>query len=543
MQDQLVIVMRHGERRDHLPDAPNEADPPLTEEGKRNVALAADRIREAIGPSLARRLVLLTSPFLRTVETAEELQRNGIGSDRASSAIDNTLCEVFGPLRIKSNGPPDVTRKEAYGSLPPWGESIQFASARFVDSFLRNAQEHPFEHLILVSHGDAISAVLSHFYPKRMVYETEFLSFVVMRRRSPRLGNEARGLQPSTVTSSSCSSSNPRQQNSQQATSTHSPTSSSNSTTGLIRPAPASTVAAAAAAQPPPATTVRFSLLHSHGVQWIVDGSDDEEEDGEEEHGVGAAMKEGDVLNMSQLGAAPRSPLHRLVPQSAGSTAGGGGAAARGGSPLTKMGPPGHHRHASTTVPTSAFTVAVPVGAAAIDREQHQDVDDEEERRKQDKAWRRKRLLHILQVVSVAIHLPYLSLWPSSRDACIYVMTLAALELLSLRFGWRSVVDRLPFSYGSPRRRVLYRLARYPVTRTVWKWIVLLLSYLIVSLMLSIVVTKAQEGRVSVTTFTSLETLGTNVWAAVIVVGWFLLETWKGYLQDEEDDDPHREAI
>lgn len=245
---QRVVVFRHGERRDNHPDAPAESNPPLTEDGVAAVAGSAARLKHYLGQDEARAAILVVSPFLRTMQTAEALQFHGVGADHAM-VIDNTLCEVFGPSRIKTGRAPQLQPNHAMrsvGGLPMWGESLETATQRYVANFLRNGDVYggaisqgssadgsisardesqtsstlvcpaavtrrasigtrgalaaavaPAQQdsalasttmsgkprdVILVTHGDAISAVLSYFYPARVVYEADFLSFIIMRR-------------------------------------------------------------------------------------------------------------------------------------------------------------------------------------------------------------------------------------------------------------------------------------------------------------------------------------------------------------------------
>ncbi|ESL09007.1 hypothetical protein TRSC58_03280 [Trypanosoma rangeli SC58] len=184
MYNQVIVVMRHGERRDGAVGAPPEVDPPLTREGTVQIMKTAEKIRAILGEKRAKRLLLIVSPFLRTRQTAQELQRCGIG-DAHHSLIDNTLCEVYGPLRIKSSTAPvfpDALVKNGLGKLPQWGESIELASERYVENMHRNSLCYPRNNLLLVTHGDAISAIVTALYPMRVVYETEYLSFIVLRR-------------------------------------------------------------------------------------------------------------------------------------------------------------------------------------------------------------------------------------------------------------------------------------------------------------------------------------------------------------------------
>ena len=181
---QVVVVMRHGEREDFEPNAVPLADPHLTSRGREEARSAAHRLRDAVGHSLCKRLRVVSSPFLRTIETAKELQSAGIGRERTALMLDNTLCEVFGPIRIKTPLPPDIQQKDATGQLPMWGETIQLAETRFVDSFMRNATQNAPDSLLLVTHGDAIASILRHFYPLRTAYNCDFLGFLVLRRSS-----------------------------------------------------------------------------------------------------------------------------------------------------------------------------------------------------------------------------------------------------------------------------------------------------------------------------------------------------------------------
>ncbi|GET92837.1 hypothetical protein, conserved [Leishmania tarentolae] len=245
---QRVVVLRHGERRDSSPDAPAESNPPLTKAGVVAIKALAARLKHHLGDEAAYSAALVVSPFLRTLQTAEVLQHYGVGAAR-SMLIDNTLCEVFGPIRVTASRAPELSippKLQVVGQLPAWGESIEMAAERYVSSFLRSGDFHggvmaatpsftnssctngddstsrnvaaseavmnrkggrlpprktssksltswkekslstssesPLLDVILVTHGDALGSVIAHFYPARIVYETEFLSFVIMRR-------------------------------------------------------------------------------------------------------------------------------------------------------------------------------------------------------------------------------------------------------------------------------------------------------------------------------------------------------------------------
>lgn len=221
-QGQLVIVMRHGERRDGDPTAVPENDPPLTPSGVKDVVRVADRLRYLLGHDQLKQIQLVTSPFLRTRQTAEALKANGIGG-RREMKVDNTLSEVYGPVRIKTGSPhafddPEVVRRGT-GKLPEWGETLDEAANRFYNSLLSNANAaarsegwsssecQPLRQTsvknsrkgtpkaapvldegylpLLITHGDALGSIVHRFYPSRIVYRAEYLSFLVLERLSP----------------------------------------------------------------------------------------------------------------------------------------------------------------------------------------------------------------------------------------------------------------------------------------------------------------------------------------------------------------------
>ncbi|KAG8348247.1 putative Histidine phosphatase superfamily (branch 1) [Trypanosoma vivax] len=220
---QLVIVMRHGERQDAVSGAPPEADPPLTKNGLADVADAARELVSFIGRERAHNLLLIVSPFLRTLQTADELRRNNIGI-KTPQIVDNSICEVFGPLRIKSGSRPTLTKhshKMAKSLLPQWGETIELASQRYVAALHLNAREYPNRDLLFVTHGDAVGAITNHFYPMRLVYETEYLSFVILQKRGSFMYDDT--------------------------------------------------------------TRSRYKMLSSHGVRWLLEGPEQSEEEDSEE--------------------------------------------------------------------------------------------------------------------------------------------------------------------------------------------------------------------------------------------------------------------
>ena len=187
-----VVVMRHGERVDCIGDAPAQPDPSLTADGKKAAATTASRLlREALGVRAAASALVVSSPFARCVETAEALAAGGVGA-ATPVVVDNSICEVFGPLRIKP-AKPAVLAAQSDASrglpLPAWGETVLDAEERFVQAFEAYATDEKERSgsgdddngrtVVLVTHGDALNMIMRLVYPSRTVYEANFLSFLV----------------------------------------------------------------------------------------------------------------------------------------------------------------------------------------------------------------------------------------------------------------------------------------------------------------------------------------------------------------------------
>ena len=185
-EDQIVIVMRT------LNQTPcPEADPALTQRGKTAARQAISLLQSAIGIEATKNLRIFSSPFLRTLQTAEELHAAGVGIGLATGIqVDNSLCEVFGPIRIQPVKP-NVVREGAVGQLPFWGKTLRAAEERFAGSIVaianRVAYQQPSEspldkkhgrhhhrgNVLLVTHGDALSAAMRLFYPH--IYAVQLL--------------------------------------------------------------------------------------------------------------------------------------------------------------------------------------------------------------------------------------------------------------------------------------------------------------------------------------------------------------------------------
>ena len=166
MAEELYVV-RHGQRRDSVdPDwaatADRVHDPPLTELGR----WAAWRVGRRFAQADTTLEAIYASPFLRTVETADEICRelattfeleSGLGEYRDPEWFDREpetlpehgLRERFGTVRVGRD--PHV--------VPTFPETRSEASARIATAARRLAEETPGS-VLLVGHGITVAGVV-----------------------------------------------------------------------------------------------------------------------------------------------------------------------------------------------------------------------------------------------------------------------------------------------------------------------------------------------------------------------------------------------
>lgn len=235
---QLAIVLRHGERADEHTETAM-LNPALTTEGTKNIETQLypqlKATLKAQYPSiddsyLKNEFVVISSPFKRCIETATALIKAGVGAANAlrvagsvGPLIDDRICEVFGPIRIKKaivaefggedklpeefTHPDDryfghwckqrgsksyTLRGDKGNALPQYGESIDDAYYRYKQAmrqFAGEMEEVPgtAKNLIIVTHGDMLNALIGSLQPHRTIYAVEYLAFAVFERRLSRL--------------------------------------------------------------------------------------------------------------------------------------------------------------------------------------------------------------------------------------------------------------------------------------------------------------------------------------------------------------------
>lgn len=162
-----VLAVRHGQRQDSVDpnwesNAQRVDDPPLTDLGR----WAAWRVGRRFVESKTTIDAVYASPFLRTVETADEICRElgtefmlepGIGEHRNPEWFDGEpetlppeqLAEQFGPLRLDHD--PYL--------VPAYPESHDEAMAR-VGETTRNLTKRTDGTVLLVGHGLTIGGVV-----------------------------------------------------------------------------------------------------------------------------------------------------------------------------------------------------------------------------------------------------------------------------------------------------------------------------------------------------------------------------------------------
>eukprot|EP00760_Papus_ankaliazontas_P022327 PhM_4_TR18837/c0_g1_i2/m.89739 len=186
-----VIVMRHGEREDNCDGVEPMCDPNLTEKGLLESKRVAERINGIAVPTL-----IVTSPFLRCVQTAKELA-NTWGISESMIVYDNGLVEVHNEKKIKgldtTNTAPTLKcvlgPSDSNISQPQWGETMPMTEGRFRSSILRLLDTYKSKHetICLVSHGDCVSTAArlglvpsSNDMDEVVVYKADFNAYVVL---------------------------------------------------------------------------------------------------------------------------------------------------------------------------------------------------------------------------------------------------------------------------------------------------------------------------------------------------------------------------
>lgn len=190
-QSQFFAVVRHTERADHWSATVNgerwiqtedfqlwgPTDPPLSDDGRVAAQEIGKRLYTSVEACDSQVHVVVSSPYLRCVQTAVEICRElGEGT---RIILDHSLGEIYGPSVMGQDEPTGVTRptelllsychshgvqceEQGVGERPLWPEHLVEARRRFAGRFLdylhygTEAQRN----FVLVSHADCVGAAL-----------------------------------------------------------------------------------------------------------------------------------------------------------------------------------------------------------------------------------------------------------------------------------------------------------------------------------------------------------------------------------------------
>jgi broad specificity phosphatase PhoE len=191
---QFVGVLRHSERSDapfavvngeywHSSDDMKSwpLDPPLSDEGMVNAKKMGQHVLVAVQECSTEVHVVVSSPFLRCIQTAIEVCC-ALGP-RTRLLVDYSLGEVYGPCVLQSTMEPQRTaivrpmehiRKlcrsrgveceaKSIGQWPSWPENFNSARRRFAMRFLTYLRRslRARRNFLIVSHADCVGASFS----------------------------------------------------------------------------------------------------------------------------------------------------------------------------------------------------------------------------------------------------------------------------------------------------------------------------------------------------------------------------------------------
>lgn len=188
---ELFGVIRHAERADQTGETWNGGlwhespdfsmhpnDPPLSDAGCQQAVAMADTIKYSLKSMQTGVQMIVTSPYMRCVQTACTLARRLEGPVRLM--IDFGLAEMFGPEIFGDIPPSNTVRKMdellAYakkfgveviktpvGIWPTWPETLSICRKRYMERLLVYLMrgERTRRNFLLVSHADCVGSALA----------------------------------------------------------------------------------------------------------------------------------------------------------------------------------------------------------------------------------------------------------------------------------------------------------------------------------------------------------------------------------------------
>jgi len=187
---QIFGVIRHAERADCMwgtygggrwtqtEDSYRwSVDPPLSDAGQQGATEIGNLVHNFAEESESAFHVVITSPYLRCVQTAAEICR-ALGPG-VRLLVDRSLGEVFGPSVLGEVEPSSPVRPmmeteatchdygaklvhRVIGTWPVWPEDLRSARRRYADRFLTylNRSSVTKRNFLLVTHADGVGAAL-----------------------------------------------------------------------------------------------------------------------------------------------------------------------------------------------------------------------------------------------------------------------------------------------------------------------------------------------------------------------------------------------
>ncbi|KAK9862369.1 hypothetical protein WJX84_005988 [Apatococcus fuscideae] len=162
--------MRHGQRLDDIePDwrltTDRPWDPPLSPQGLRQAREAAEILKRYKIDKL------VSSPFVRCLQTAKELERELPNSPVAEIAFP--FSEVLGKQFLTGRG--ELPAGPALGT-------IEEAHCRYAAALHAVAEEHAGKNVVIVTHGEAIGRSIMWLQPHAIVYQAAHCGFTLASR-------------------------------------------------------------------------------------------------------------------------------------------------------------------------------------------------------------------------------------------------------------------------------------------------------------------------------------------------------------------------
>jgi len=212
----MFFVVRHGERADFSYDSKEKSrvfkdyDPPLTAVGLKQSLKTGDFIKNSLNKinSVNKTPIIITSPFLRCVETAINIAKNFDFIYENSIFLENSIGEylhrtwftynVYDDLMIKKqqindgykfiDGFLDKKEMEALSLQYPedfvvFFKRIQNAMEQISKKFFMEFDEKKY-FLVIVTHGYAVQVVLKNYSALQKIQDIEYCSITLLKYRA-----------------------------------------------------------------------------------------------------------------------------------------------------------------------------------------------------------------------------------------------------------------------------------------------------------------------------------------------------------------------